>query len=672
MSSSYEHLPLPSPRSIRVLILEPAISPEARIKCSLERVHLDNIHKSSLYEALSYTWGLEDAVDEIMCHGKPLVVQPNCYRAIKNLRLPSECRRLFIDAICIDQGKGEESVAEREHQIKLMGEVYEKAYRVIIWLGESHPSTGRLFGLLRVIYSIGSLRRATRRIAQSITGGTNIISSGIENLELVASVKLIRRFLILQNLLWRDLAEVSQACAHLVNNTWFTRLWTFQEQFFANPNTSILVYDRHELQLCVWKATTVVLELLLPDERYTPILYSIGQRNVFNITHPSRRQERNLHPTGQHSIVRLMDPDLFLVTTRDLDSKIVQDKIFGIYGIFARAGLPLPEPNYSMTPAHLFETTTRQLIQQSGSLGILRRCTRQISKTDGVLSLPSWVLDWSMKSPPRNLSDSEGDGFLLRHDYDAARGTLVPAIDGQNSGRLALRGIIVGKIEFLAVSSTIGPISAHLDSESEYPFQHFLEACQKWCKHISVSPTYCTGCPTIEAAKRTLLLYGHEKVPDLRQKIPLKSFPEWLDILLYPDCKIYSPKTVEEVRDGVRERVQRHRPNVDPDIDPGVAAMSSAAVMDYSSQIDKLRGKPLVAWANYALMVLDTGHFARGLYLCKEGDVVAVLAGCEFPVALRSDGNGQYQFVAPLYVDGIMYGEEWPDVESELQEIVLV
>ncbi|KAI0486543.1 hypothetical protein F4859DRAFT_470686, partial [Xylaria cf. heliscus] len=142
--------------------------------------------------------------------------------------------------------------------------------------------------------------------------------------------------------------------------------------------------------------------------------------------------------------------------------------------------------------------------------------------------------------------------------------------------------------------------------------------------------------------------------------------------MLYPNGKIHSRETVERVRDRVLEKVRSRNPNIDSDIDPGVVAMSSAALVNFMRQVDELGAKPLSVWANYALMVLDTGHFARGLYLCKEGDVVAILAGCEFPVALRSDGNSRYKFVAPLYVDGIMYGEMWPEDDSKLEEIILV
>ncbi|KAK5630310.1 hypothetical protein RRF57_006025 [Xylaria bambusicola] len=73
--------------------------------------------------------------------------------------------------------------------------------------------------------------------------------------------------------------------------------------------------------------------------------------------------------------------------------------------------------------------------------------------------------------------------------------------------------------------------------------------------------------------------------------------------------------------------------------------------------------------ANYAFMILNTGNFVWCFAVCKQRDVVALLVGCPVPVALRPDGNGRCTFVAPLYVDGIMDGEAWPEDESKLAEI---
>ncbi len=129
MTSTYEHQPLTLPNSIRVLVLEPARSPEAPIHCSLDEVDLDNITSSSAYEALSYVWGDRVGTIPILCHGKQLLVTPNCYGALVQLRSSFKRRRLFIDAICIDQRDETHSKEEREHQIASMGQVCKQLSR---------------------------------------------------------------------------------------------------------------------------------------------------------------------------------------------------------------------------------------------------------------------------------------------------------------------------------------------------------------------------------------------------------------------------------------------------------------------------------------------------------------------------------------------------------------
>ena len=119
----YEHRPLALSDSIRIVILEPAGSLEAPIRCSLDEIDLDRITPSSAYEALSYVWGEPVGTIPIICHGRSLLVTPNCHDALVQLRFSSKCRRLSIDAICIDQREGERSKREREDQVARMGQV---------------------------------------------------------------------------------------------------------------------------------------------------------------------------------------------------------------------------------------------------------------------------------------------------------------------------------------------------------------------------------------------------------------------------------------------------------------------------------------------------------------------------------------------------------------------
>lgn len=127
----YEALPLDAERSeIRLLILHPAGWHEP-IRCDFNIVSLDDRPN---YSALSYVWGQEKASDEISLRGCSFWVRPNLFKALRRLRAHGGGHTVTVwaDAICINQ----ESVAERNSQVAMMGEIYSLSERVHVWLGE--------------------------------------------------------------------------------------------------------------------------------------------------------------------------------------------------------------------------------------------------------------------------------------------------------------------------------------------------------------------------------------------------------------------------------------------------------------------------------------------------------------------------------------------------------
>jgi len=89
------------------------------------------------YAALSYTWGSERKLCEIIINEMEMIVTKNAYLALRDLRYPDKDRILWIDALCIDQQNKE----EQAKQVQQMGSIYSKAERVIIWLGEATYDT---------------------------------------------------------------------------------------------------------------------------------------------------------------------------------------------------------------------------------------------------------------------------------------------------------------------------------------------------------------------------------------------------------------------------------------------------------------------------------------------------------------------------------------------------
>ncbi|KAK4550354.1 hypothetical protein LTR36_003321 [Oleoguttula mirabilis] len=89
------------------------------------------------YRAISYTWGQDVARYTIHLPGNSVIkVRENLSNALRSIR-DRECDCwLWIDAICINQDSNE----ERNHQIKLMADIYGMANVVLAWLQSADES----------------------------------------------------------------------------------------------------------------------------------------------------------------------------------------------------------------------------------------------------------------------------------------------------------------------------------------------------------------------------------------------------------------------------------------------------------------------------------------------------------------------------------------------------
>lgn len=127
----YQYQALPDSSSIRILVLEAGERDEP-LKGTLEVV---DIHSQTSYEPLSYVWGPANFVRDISIFnsraGQLLKLTPSLHGALKRFRHPNRNRRLWADQICINQQDSE----ERSQQMQHMNRIYERANRVLVWLG---------------------------------------------------------------------------------------------------------------------------------------------------------------------------------------------------------------------------------------------------------------------------------------------------------------------------------------------------------------------------------------------------------------------------------------------------------------------------------------------------------------------------------------------------------
>jgi hypothetical protein len=107
------------------------------------------------YEALSYTWGDPRLQDFISLNGNVASVTVNLTRALEDIRLEHGTRVLWVDALCVNQ----EDTRERNHQVKQMGAIYQKAERVVVWVGRPKSlkgaNTASVLGSLEKSFELG-------------------------------------------------------------------------------------------------------------------------------------------------------------------------------------------------------------------------------------------------------------------------------------------------------------------------------------------------------------------------------------------------------------------------------------------------------------------------------------------------------------------------------------
>lgn len=143
------HKSLPDPKLwIRHLILHKGQADDP-LKATLNESLLAN---TPSYDAISYYWGSDDLAYTIEINQASSVtlhrINTNLHFALRRFRLETEDRTLSNDAICINQ----KDDAEKADQVGLMGEIYTRAQKVLIYLGEPDTSTSEATDLMDKIH----------------------------------------------------------------------------------------------------------------------------------------------------------------------------------------------------------------------------------------------------------------------------------------------------------------------------------------------------------------------------------------------------------------------------------------------------------------------------------------------------------------------------------------
>lgn len=167
MSTTFKYTPLSSASSFRVLLIRGAEDRGSKASCML--VHRD-LESPPQYSAISYTWEGQSPSEEIALNGCSMLVTANCHAALKRCRPwdPDDCSFLWIDSVCIDQS--EEATAERNIQVGMMGDIYSKATKVLVFLNHSRmrefPNHRKIFEWLQNFAALEAIQDEEERSRQ--------------------------------------------------------------------------------------------------------------------------------------------------------------------------------------------------------------------------------------------------------------------------------------------------------------------------------------------------------------------------------------------------------------------------------------------------------------------------------------------------------------------------
>lgn len=257
-------------------------------------------------------------------------------------------RKLWIDQLCINQ----EDLLEKSNQVlRMIGLVYERADRVVAWLGTSEEDSDTAMAML--------------------AGSRPVIEASKQEFE---------------------------ALSRLFEREYFKRMWIIQEVCKArslvvqcgtlrSPNIRVPISVRLAEQMQQYKADD-----FLGISRGTAAAIEqdeMVQRLQKHVAPLLTMQDRTQMKDATQSALVLVEA---VILAGKAHASNPRDKLYGLLSLVSDGADIIPMPNYSETPTQVFMDATTRMIRQYRTRNIVLLASRT---RPSVLHLPSWVPDWS-------------------------------------------------------------------------------------------------------------------------------------------------------------------------------------------------------------------------------------------------------------------------------------
>ncbi|KAF3008766.1 hypothetical protein E8E13_010270 [Curvularia kusanoi] len=627
-----------SAREIRLLTPDTSVS-ESGLHWTITKVNIDDL--SHRFIALSYAWATLElpTMFPINCNGRQLWVHQNLYTALPFLarRVGAErplAAAYWIDAICINQ----EDDVEKVSQIRLMSTIYQRAKKVLVWLGlalkpewqELIPQAIRLLPLLVEEYE--------RTQALGWMLGTGVVDVD-------------RRLSHLGRDGW-------EAILHLLRNDYFHRVWIVQELALAEAITflcgdceidpSLMEKVLHRSFLvrhwAIFDRDTLERMRIQKDFHLDTVVFTI--REVVKYS----GDEGNAHQTIR--IANLLADQVCFTP---------QDRVLGILGMveqeFGDASQVLHD--YRSIP-ELYTQFSTLLFKASGLTKVhwWYYLSMAFNKTR-IGGLPSWVPDLhnndtsSKRQPRESMLQFRTN---VHPPWQASSGKRHAAL-GRRSGEIVLRG------KLLDVVNVVHP---------EVPF------------FSTIVPPGLTSGLTWIAALVSLIIWESNLADavlfcaPVEHRISEDTYLRTLFAGIYQDIASTTAQSIREIWLRFRDEGQkflRLAPRLEElgrNIETNPCDLPDWTESDEEKvTVNNFRHDVEDPVCRFMISLTFTrdrqmintrdGRFGFTCTGVQPGDVVCVFNDSVSPYVLRraehKDGDVRYKFVGDAYIHGLMYGE---------------
>jgi hypothetical protein len=600
-----------SKRHIRLLRIHRRI-PFSDLKSELVCVPLD---EAEPYQAISYYWGKEvEKSQRIILDNQQFKVTSTVWNILRRRSSMFASRLIWIDSICINQYDNK----EKGNQVRMMGEIYEKASRVVVCLGNI-PNAWLGITLLHEL----------------------VIMSGTASKSFLAEH-------ILSFLATTDIDEYLRArltsLLDLLHHPWFERIWIAQEVVAARSIT--VLYGNHEI---IWDYLMLLMDIYSDpeiSEIHAGFQYS-GQEFVLRPLPSSPAKARAL--ANFQKAFREGQRAPLNVTLRVFSasqSTCPRDKIFALLGFAEHSPGIFQLVDYDKNLSDVLYDVAKYLYLNEG-------CLQEVLHFAGIgwdgaePGCPSWVPNWTISRQPATLAHSPFDVSA----YYRAATQLTPQISIQPEARvLKSKG---QQLDYIKVLSSVmkdpAPDRLTLPLEGVEDLTFWFRDTQALLAENCTAQYLPTQQPITEAFWRTLIgdsIHSSRPAPsNFGEK-----FTKYLSLM-----KNLHDLKAKHGSDLLRVKREMSEP---------------AFYKQYFGTLEELMAFMRDVW-NASFLVGQSG-FSRAFCITASGyiglvpeytatgDIICLIYGSEVPFVLRSmsgEHEGDYQLVGECYVHGIMDGE---------------